>query len=211
VRFGVVPVIPAPLVSEAILATRNAHPETLVYMEARPQRELIARLETGHIDLVLGPLSDPGERHPAMTQTRIFSEELCVVASGSHPLAGRRGPLSIAELGPWDWLLPPTGSATRADVDRAVLHAGLAGLTPRLESEDVPFQMYTVATSHLLGVIPRSQAIFGGALGLRALPVDLDAAPTEVGVIYPAAAELSLAGSALIDALRTAAARAGFA
>ena len=206
IRLGVVPVVPAPLVSDAITATRDAHPETVIRMEARPQGELLERLKRGHVDLVLGPLPIQVRPASALRQEKIFSEDLCVVAGKSHALARRRGSRSLEDLANWEWLLPPLGSQARSSADLAFRRAGLTPPVPRLESEDVPFQMYTVATSNLLGVLQRSQAAFGTALGLRQLRVELGTAPSDIGVMYPADSELSETAKDLIDALRRVAA-----
>lgn len=206
-RLGVVPVIPAPLVSQAITATRQAHPGTVIRMEARPQRELLERLAAGHVDLVLGPLSDLDDPTPRFATRAIFRDELCVVARRTHPLARRRGPVTLADLAGWGWLLPPIGSRDRTDVDRAFRRKGLTTPTPQLESEDVPFQLYTISTSDPLGVVTRSQASYGAPFGLRVLDVDLGAAPTEIGVIHSPHSPLPDAARTLVESLREAATR----
>ncbi|MCP4007529.1 MAG: LysR family transcriptional regulator [bacterium] len=209
IRLGVVPVVAAPLVADAITETRCAHPETIIRMEARPQSELLERLAAGHVDLVLGPLADPGEAGPGFEQTKIFSEDLCVIAGKSHPLARRRGVLSLEDLADQEWLLSPHGSHERSSVDLVFRRAGLSAPPPRIESEDVPFQMYTVATSNLLSVIQRSQATFGAVLGLRELRVDLGTPAADIGVTYPIGSPLQETAKDLISALRKAAARVG--
>jgi DNA-binding transcriptional LysR family regulator len=209
IRFAVVPIVAVPLISEAILALRAAHPRAVVRIEARPQPQALERLDAGHVDLVLGRLPEPGEDTPRFAQRVILRDDLCVVVRRGHPLARRRGRLRLDDLTDLEWLLAPTGSHARTSVDRAFRRAGLAPPTSRLESEDVPFQMFTVATSDQIGVVPRSQAAFGGTFGLRLLKVDLGASPTEVGVMYPAAANLGGAAEGLIDCLRSTAARLG--
>ncbi|MDA6076991.1 LysR substrate-binding domain-containing protein [Edwardsiella anguillarum] len=75
------------------------------------------------VALLEGPVTDP-----ALISQPWLEDEMVVVASLEHPLAGR-GPLSYAQLSRERWLLREAGSASRAFFDHQ--------LAPRLDNPQV--------------------------------------------------------------------------
>ena len=101
------------------------------------------------------------------------------------------------------WLLPPCGSPERLRIDDLFEADGLPVPDPWLESNDVPFQLFTIARSNLIALLPRSVAWTGVATGMvKALALDPAVQSNPVVAMSREAANPAPAADFLLSHLR---------
>ncbi len=145
---------------------------------------LIAALNEGALDIVLGrPVT-----HMDMSGIRfepLWQEELAVVASPDHPLAGRPQ-LTLQEMGGYDWILQPRPSPMRMAIDLAFAQVNLPPPRYTLETASMLMTTMTVGKSDLLAVLPRSVADYFVATGtISILQVEFEKHMSRYGLLIP--------------------------
>jgi DNA-binding transcriptional LysR family regulator len=113
------------LVPAAISRMKQRYPGVLIGVELDPSRELVERLLQGHLDLVVGRVLDPTLAGDLVYEPLAPEEPHAIIASATHPLAGRKG-LQLEDLIDLPWILPPPGSLVR---DRFIAMCGQRGLS----------------------------------------------------------------------------------
>lgn len=99
-RLGLIPTVAPYLLPALLPALRQSYPDYQLQLREDRTEQLLAKLDTGELDLAFLALPLPGHTRPARTITR---EPFLLLTPAEHPLAGR-GP--VAEEGlPGDELL----------------------------------------------------------------------------------------------------------
>lgn len=119
-------------------------------------RDLISALCKGDLDCVVGWIDESlghalpmGELHVAP----LWSGGMQVVASSSHPLVEASG-LTVADLVPWRWIVPPGGSRTQAAYLRLFVQAGLSAPPVTVECAALHTMLSIVGATRLLAIAP---------------------------------------------------------
>jgi DNA-binding transcriptional LysR family regulator len=109
------------------------------------------------VGFVLAPVQNDG-----LATRALLSEPLVAALPESHPLARGRGPLSVARLADWPFILFPRHMAPGL-YDDVVSFCRQAGFSPRVEQEAVQMQTIISLVSAGLGVamIPASMRNLG--------------------------------------------------
>jgi DNA-binding transcriptional LysR family regulator len=169
-RLGSVPGALPGLVAPVLGDYKRAHPRVAVTLLVETSDVMLAQLDRGEVDLVLGRVTE-GHHDEAFDSRPLLGEAQVVVVRSGHPLLRVRRALDWAELARWPWILQPPGSPQRARFEAAAREAGVQG---RL---DITETASTVATTTLLehsdmaAVMPASLAGHYARLGvLRVLP-----------------------------------------
>lgn len=115
----------SPLASEAIVAPALGHllgasPKITISVTEGRRRLLIDDLKTGKLDLVVAPMTND-DVSPDLSEEELFFDKVIIVARPEHPLAKGKG-LSLRNLLAYRWLVPPTGSFIRRQIDRELLN-----------------------------------------------------------------------------------------
>jgi DNA-binding transcriptional LysR family regulator len=146
---------------------------------------LLQLLLRGEIDMLLGRLPRQVAGTPAingLAQQVLYEGSLSVVASNTHPLAGRRS-VTLAELLKWPWILPGTQSTTRVALVDAFLRRGLAPPVPVVESPSFFYSLSVVAQTELLTCCAHSAALQNGH-ATAILPVTVGLDPTPIALVW---------------------------
>ncbi|MEV5967133.1 LysR family transcriptional regulator [Kribbella sp. NPDC051952] len=168
-------VVPAAM--DRLLEESGPRPWSLV---AALTRELYDRLLAGEIDLAVVTDAPPGlPNQPGLVLERLGSDEMMVVVSKRHRLAGSAR-IGIAALADETWVEDNDGSA-------ALLrnHAARAGVTPRIDltAADLPGKLAMAATGHAVALVPGSLT---AALRPDVTSIHLQDAPTrEIYALLP--------------------------
>jgi len=107
----------------AIRRLKAESPEVEVRVDVSPSAALLRGLIAADYDFVLGrllPESDPR----AFGLRPAWHESVSFLARRDHPLAGR-GPVALAELRSYDWIIQERGTPIRQAVEEALARAGL--------------------------------------------------------------------------------------
>jgi len=159
-------------------------------------RELLEALDTGDLDLALGPT--PDDLPDRYASREVFSEELVIITGPAHRLA-RRAALNMGELSGDPFVSFPPASGLRRILDD--LAAG-AGFTAHVPFETTSLSRIRGLVSHGLGtsVVARSVAEGGGPpVTIHAL--EPDPVYRAIGLIHPAGSALSPAAAVCRDLL----------
>lgn len=200
-RLGTVPGALPELLAPALAAYQRQHPRVAVSVLVETSDVMLAQLERGDVDLVLGRPTE-GHFEDTLDIVPLLAEPQVVVVRAGHPLLKKRKPM-LADLVRWPWILQPPGSPQRSRFESALR---VAGLNERL---DITETASTVATTVLLeasdmaAIMPASLAAHYARLGvLRVLEVELPLQVPSIHLITRRYRELVPAAVSFIEALK---------
>jgi LysR family transcriptional regulator, cyn operon transcriptional activator len=193
-RIGTTHIFSQYLVPASLAAYISAYPEIHVQVQWGTSLEIERGVLTGAIDFGLAFL--PPESNEIESE-ELFSDQVVLAVSGSHPLAGRTS-VSIAELAEVPLaLLGPTFS-TRRLVD---LQFAKANISPKilLEMNDIPSLLKIVGTSNAGTMV--FSAIVRSRPELRAIPI-CGNVMRSAGILKHKGVRPSAAASAFLEILK---------
>ena len=122
--IGAMPLARSFLVPKALIQFTHEHSEHAVSIMEGTYEHLLAALQAGHADFLIGALR---ELRPSadIVQEHLFDDPLSIVMRGQHPLAKRRK-LSAADLTAHPWIAPRSSSPLRAHFDTLFTKLGVA-------------------------------------------------------------------------------------
>ena len=194
-RLGVIGTTARWLVPQVLTALRVANPKVRAIVVESPTTALLPQLAAGQVDaaVVNLPVEDPD-----FTIEPLFSEDMYLLVTSSHPLAGA-SEVTLAELADHQLLLPAPGTALRADIDAEAARAGVH-LEPLAEIDGVRL-MTSLAFEGFGATIVPATAVPGWIKGdfvrmpVRGLP------PRQVGLARRRRAVPSAPARAVVDVL----------
>lgn len=189
------------LVPATIRRLKSTLPEvTVVVREGTNDRHLPALL-VGEVDMVVGRV--PESSYPGqLSQEPLFGERARVFIRDGHPLWAVKG-ITLAGLVGEPWILPPTETALRRQIDNSFLALGVSAPTDRVETVSLLTARALLMQSNRIAVLPHHVLDLERRAGLvRFLPIDLPATNSQVGVILRRDVVLRPAASAFLDCLR---------
>lgn len=207
-RIGAGPTSSAEMLLEALLPLVGDAPKLSYNIIVSDNDLMVPALRRGELDLIVGyaPRALPRQ---GLVEEHLFDEEFIVIASASHPLAGRSA-VNLADLAGQRWTLSEPSLLAQQRLRRTFLEAGLPAPQVAVETRSLRLRLQLVAASLLLDYTSRS--VFRTArkgLGLKALPVKALAWRRPVSVFYREGAYLPPAARQFIAAIKSAAAQDG--
>lgn len=203
VALGTSPAAAPSLVPDAITYFLRRHPRARVELQENTMNALLAKLEQGQLDVVVGRL-DNYQPRDNLRSALLYNEPMQVVARPGHPLAGRKH-LQWEDLNAYDWILWPENTPIRARLDMALTHAGLKPLPCRVESSSLMANLWLQQNSDMLSVASGRVAEHFTGRGLL-VPLDFDlAAEGSIGMCWRDEPHQDSITLDLLDSLRLAA------
>lgn len=185
--------------TDALLRLKQTYPLLAVEISTGTSDVLMARLNEGRLDVVIGRTLTQSDRN--MVFRPIADEALSVIAAVTHPLA-RKKRISFDAMQAYPWILQPQGSPMRDVIEQefrshnATLPMGL------IESASILTTTNLAAKSSMLGVIPESVASRYADHGLLAiLSYQIRERLTAFGSIVHRDRPLTAAGQHFVDLL----------
>ena len=169
--IGAMPLSRSIVLPRALAEFRRLRPATALSVVDGPYEDLLAGLRRGEIDLLIGALRQPAPV-PDVTEERLFTDDLVLVARPGHPLLA--APLTVLALTGFPWILPRADTPSRAHFEQALDALG-AGDLPRpalIECGSAILMRELLRLSDHIGCISRLQASAEIALGAM-VPLDL--------------------------------------
>lgn len=120
--------------------------------------DLLSSLYKGQVDCVIGRVDDTqttGIPHGELDIMPLRHETLQVVASARHRLAQLESVLPT-DIARQDWVVPALGTYTRAAFERMFLNEGINPPMPKIESLSLHTNLFTIAASDMLTLVPSS-------------------------------------------------------
>lgn len=128
---GALPLARSHLLPAALLEFSQENPLHGVEIVEGTYQNLLAGLQSGDIDVVIGALRDPPPVADVL-QEHLFDDPLAVIARAGHPLARSRRP-TIHALRKFQWIAPRRGSPLRAHFDALFSTRGIEPPVTSLE------------------------------------------------------------------------------
>ena len=132
VRLGMIGTTGRWLVPQLFDLLRDRHPHIHLNVAEGSSAQLELQLGSGQLDLAVVTFPLSGDE---VMVVELFDEDLVLVVPRDHPLA-EEASIPLARLADMDLLLPPPGTALRAEIDSAVVPARVA-LRPIMELDGV--------------------------------------------------------------------------
>lgn len=153
VRMGIIGTTGRWLVLPLLKQMNESHPQVRMSVLEGNTTVLLPQLLAGSIDLAVVnlPITDPD-----VVVSRLFEEDLILVAPDSHPLASR-DEVTVHDLAAHELLLPPQGTSIRVEIDRVAEEAGVV-MRPKAELDGLRLLASLAFDGFGAAVLPSSAA-----------------------------------------------------
>src|SRR5581483_5500746 len=158
VRLGMIGTIARWLVPRLLEAANTRHPGIHLVIVDATSTSLEPRLVSGELDLAVVNLPVPGRE---LSEEPLFDEDLVLVVPSGHPLAAEQR-VDLADLADVPLLVPPIGTAFRAELDAAARNADIT-LRPLAEVDGLRLIANMATDGRGPAIVP--------ATGVSAMPV----------------------------------------
>ncbi len=179
VRIGMLGTTARWLLPALLTTLTTTHPHVRAIVSEGSTSVLLPALLAGRFNaaVIHLPVDDP-----ELTIEPLFAENLILVTSQGHALAGRRE-VPLSELADHDLLLPPSGSALRRVLDRAAASVGVQ-LHAQAEIDGVRLLASLAVDGHGTAIVPATAIPRRPASGLEVIRVP-ELPPRVVALAYP--------------------------
>jgi DNA-binding transcriptional LysR family regulator len=184
------------LLPRAIARLKSARPNVTVVIREGTPEALLADLEAGRVDFVVGRLTAPTRR--PHRQRRLYDEPVRLVVRRGHP-AARLRKATVADLIDYPWALPGTETALRGELEQVFLRHDLPLPANRIECTSILTLRNLLVETDTVAALPMLIASDDPALAL--LPISLEPMSHTVGVTRPSERPLSPSARALLEHL----------
>ncbi|MBL4784350.1 MAG: LysR family transcriptional regulator [Cohaesibacteraceae bacterium] len=192
----------ARLLPKVISVLHEQRPNVSIVVRDGTNDFLMPLLHSGELDMVVGRLAEYRYREE-LVQEILYREEVVVACREGHPLSGRQR-VTFEELAKSDWILPPTQTTLRRQIDKEFFDRGLPSPSNPVECVSYLTNRALLLETNLIGVFPLDvvqKDISTG--GLAAIGCQLNITKSPVGVSFRNEDALSPAATAFLAQLRT--------
>jgi len=146
---GALPSVAARLMPSVATEFARLAPNVVLQIMDGPHGYLINRLRLGDLDLVIGRMGNT-DMMQGISFTQLYSESIEFVVRAGHPLL--RKP-ELKDIGKWQVIYPPKGSAIRPLVERYLIANGVGEIPNRLETVSGAFGRVHTRRSDAIWII----------------------------------------------------------
>ncbi|KEJ88145.1 pca operon transcription factor PcaQ [Sulfitobacter donghicola] len=202
IRVGALPSVAADLLPDAVNIFSNLVPSTPIAIQDGGIADMIDRLRSGDLDLVVGRMGHP-ENMAGLSFTQLYTEQVIIAAAADHPLAHSATLKSLAD---YKVLYPPKSAAIRPLVDRYLIENGLGNFPNSLETVSGAFgRSMTLGAAQAVWFISKGVVARDIDAGrMIALPFDTSSMAGPIGIMARAEEDptptMRLFRQALLDA-----------
>lgn len=205
VRLGALPTVEVDVVPRAVASFARSAFACRVHVESGPSSHMLAMLRNGHLDFIVGRLAGP-EVMTGLVFEHLYSEQLTFAVRPRHPLAQKRA-LTYREIEPYPMLLPPANAIIRPIVDSLFIAGGVSSFKIEIETVSNSFARAFTLENDAIWTISRSVVAHDLQIGqLVGLALDTSASHGPVGITMRSNEKMNVTTSAMMDAVREAAA-----
>lgn len=191
------------LLPKAIGLLKASSPRvTVIVREATPD-VLLAALLAGELDLTVGRLT-ASSADIGVSQQTLYSEPIGLVTRPSHPAQALGGPVTLADLVDYPWILPVEQTGLRLELEQLFVNAGLSLPENRVECTSILTLRSLLIDTDVIAALPILIAHSDPSLAV--LPTKLEPLRRAVGVTVAAGREPSPTLNALLTSLQAVAA-----
>lgn len=185
------------LLPRAIARLKAQRPHlTAVIREATPEA-LLADLEAGRLDLIVGRLARLSGR--GIRTRRLYDEPVRLVTRRDHPAHAVARP-RLADLVGYPWILPGAETALRGELEQVFVRQDVPLPADRIECTSILTLRNLLLETDTIAALP--MLIAADDQRLATLPLSLEPVSQTVGVTLPAGRPPSPSTRALLEELR---------
>ncbi|WP_175945364.1 LysR family transcriptional regulator [Caballeronia sp. BCC1704] len=201
VTVGALPLGRTLILPGAIARVASHYPGVRIATDESAYEPLVAGLRAGDIDFVLGALR-PNDASSGLTNERLMSEDMVVIARRDHPLARAEG-LTLKELSAAQWVLPRSHAPARGMFEAQFKRLRLKPPMPTVETADLAVIRGLLTHTDMLAVVSAQQLFYEcESRQLVVLDIAMQNTRRDIGLTLRAGSTPSPAARALIDAIR---------
>ncbi|MBP1849411.1 LysR substrate-binding domain-containing protein [Rhizobium halophytocola] len=197
--IGALPLTRSYIAPKALVTLASNHPELRVRLMEGSYPVLLRALCEGDVDVLIGALREPPPVS-SVVEEPLFTETLCVVARGDHPLVGAKSIVTRELLG-YPWVAPRAGSPARREFERLMSDAGPPLMLEVASHNSVRAILFESDALALLSPEQIRYEVKNGQLAV--LPVEWQPQPRTIGYTVRKNWRPTLAQRELIDILQT--------
>jgi len=150
---------------EAVSAFQLDHADVAVSIHDGPFDNLLRGLETRALDAVIGVL-DARAHQPGLDHQVLFEDQVAIVnGHGSKHWHQAEG-LSFTDVLQEKWVMPPSGTLTRIQMDAFLIEQAASWLVPKAETASLAMMQALLHKGDYVGVCSESMADYMASLGL---------------------------------------------
>lgn len=169
-RIGVSPSLLLKFMPDLVAQLHRRQPALSLSVVEGLDDQLLPALQTGELDLVLGPVSGLFGTPADITEQALFEDPFSIGVSADHALS-QRSSLTLAELRDAAWVVPRAGSAYRRHVESLFTAAGLPWPINVIETSSLTLVECIVAQTDRVTLITELQAAMHNTWHIRAIPL----------------------------------------
>ncbi|MEX0343824.1 MAG: LysR substrate-binding domain-containing protein [Rhizobiaceae bacterium] len=201
VTVGTLLTASAKLLPMTIARIHASRPNVSIVVRDGTNDFLMPLLQTGDLDMVVGRL--PEYRHRELfVQEELYREQVAIVCRHGHPLA-QAGAVDFQILAEQDWILPPTPTTLRRQVEKEFVDRGFQPPSNAVECVSYLAIRNLLTETDMLAILPVhviEPEIDRGALAVVVCDLNISSGP--VGVSYRSDEALSPAAREFLSELR---------
>lgn len=183
IAVGTSPASAPSFVPAAITTFLGIHPKARVEIQESTMNSLLAKLELGQLDVVVGRLDNYQPRQ-ILRSEMLYDEPLRIIARPGHPLTQSTN-LSWDDLYQYEWIVWPHDTPIRSKLDIALTAAGRKPPTYRVESSSQVGNLWLLQYSDMLSIASERVARHFTGRGLVVpLAIEVGGAEGYVGMCW---------------------------
>jgi DNA-binding transcriptional LysR family regulator len=204
VEVGVIMTPAMGLLPRAIARVKEEAPLLRIGVQLETSNLLLDKLQHGTLDFMIGRIFDTGDTS-GLIYEELTEEPACAVVRPGHPLLERKN-LTLQDIAPLPWIVPPHGSILRYRFDMMFRRAGLVPPANVVDTTAMLMITALLQQTDSLHVMPIEVAQYYASLNvMRILPIEIPCKMDAFGIIRHQDHLLSPGADLLLRAVRAAA------
>jgi DNA-binding transcriptional LysR family regulator len=204
VEVGVIMTPAMALLPRAIARVKEEAPLLRIGVQLETSNLLLDQLQHGTLDFMIGRSFDTGDTS-GLIYEELTEEPACAVVRPGHPLLERKN-LTLQDIAPLPWIVPPHGSILRYRFDMMFRRAGLEPPANVVDTTAMLMITALLQQTDSLHVMPIEVAQYYASLNvMRILPIEIPCKMDAFGIIRHQDHLLSPGADLLLRAVRAAA------
>lgn len=186
---------------KSVARFKQRYPHTRVLIQEGAAEDLIAKLRSGALDLVVGMIASKCNKVD-LKSIVLYNDRMVVAVGAAHPLVNNPNP-GWGDLVGLPWILPPLSLVLRVFIEDVLHSHGLSTLQNYVESVSVEAYIGLLGETNAVAFVPERVAQHFARIGrVAVLPLALPDVPAPVSVTWMRGKPLRPPVQELIDCMR---------